>query len=381
MICTNSRPGFGRLVYLPVFALLIISLSLIYLRSNIPAVPVHSFQPQLTTSSADNDKHVDAAIPPIVHFVQLKKDQGSSLHFTFESFLALYAAHLHTKPTAIYIHHDFSEEEVAKASAHGSSWTRRVLNSFPTVVKLNRVTAPTHANGWEIAAVEHRSDFVRLEQLQRLGGVYLDWDVVVLKPLANLRNAGFRAVVGRQFDAFVNNGIILATPDSAVVRTLHRESLRVFDGGWITHSVELLTRVANTLAAVPGEVLIMDFKAFSPFSWEQESVNQLLARHPGDSVPPPEIKGLEESVKINADALWETKLAANRAGATPTWVYDFSDTVFLHKIFNSVDPPPGYNGVNVPYVLAMDSNYAVATWQIVAEGIKQGMIDARDESY
>ncbi|EHA49691.1 hypothetical protein MGG_15354 [Pyricularia oryzae 70-15] len=384
MIYTNSRTLLGRLFYLAVFGLIVLGSCLVYFRPNFPTEPLNALQPQATGATwVDSSSHrVEAAIPPIVHFVQLKKDQGSPLHFTFEAFLALYAAHIHVRPTAIYIHHDFSEEEVANASAHGSSWTKRVLTSLPTVVRLNRVTAPTRANGREIEAVEHRSDFVRLEQLRRLGGgVYLDWDVVTLRPLASLRGAGFRAVVGRQFDAFVNNGIILAAADSAVVRILHRESLRVFDGGWITHSVDLLTRVANALAAAPGEVLIMDFKAFSPFSWEQESVNQLLARHPGEAVPAPEAGGRKESGDVTADALWEDKMAASATGATPKWVYDFSDAVFLHKIFNSVDPPPGYNGVNVPYVLARDSNYAVATWEIVKKGIEQGLIDARDETY
>ncbi|KAK6866304.1 hypothetical protein PG995_002832 [Apiospora arundinis] len=309
----------------------------------------------------------------------LKQDQGSVLHFSFEAFLALYAASHHIRPSAIYIHHDFSDEDIANATQHGSSWTRKMLNStlFPSL-RLNRVTAPTEANGHPILRVEHKSDFVRLEQLQRHGGVYLDWDVVVLRPLAPLLGAGFRAVVGRQFDAFINNGILLAVPGarSAVVRVLDREARRVFDGEWITHSVRLLTRVAGALAAVPGEVLIMDFKAFSPFSWEQDSVNLLLGRHPGEAVlaePTASLEGGERPYEI-----WEKTQAAT---ARKEWVYDFSDAIFLHKIFNSVENPKGYIGVNVPYILARDSNYALATWPIVMEGIKIGLIDTHDDTF
>ncbi|KAK7987415.1 hypothetical protein PG989_007730 [Apiospora arundinis] len=291
--------GFDRFV-LPLICFLLGSLTTLIVSYH-PALefssssPAHTLQQYLAPSRDSSSTQgkggeggvATTIIPSIVHFVQLKQDQGSVLHFSFEAFLALYAASHHIRPSAIYIHHDFSDEDIANATQHGSSWTRKMLNStlFPSL-RLNRVTAPTEANGHPILRVEHKSDFVRLEQLQRHGGVYLDWDVVVLRPLAPLLGAGFRAVVGRQFDAFINNGILLAVPGarSAVVRVLDREARRVFDGEWITHSVRLLTRVAGALAAVPGEVLIMDFKAFSPFSWEQDSVNLLLGRHPGEAV-------------------------------------------------------------------------------------------------
>ena len=190
-----------------------------------------------------------------------------------------------------------------------------------------------------------------------------------------VRHAGFRAIVGRQFDAFINNGIILAAPQAATVRIFDDEARRVFDGGWITHSVELLTSVANRLAAA-GEVLIMDYKAFAPFSWEQSSVDLLLGRHVGvgDAVPAPATNPTQAS----ADEVWATRTTATDQ---KQWVYDFSDALFLHKIFNSVDKPPGYTGVNVPYILARDSNFAIATWALVMEGIKHGFIDPHDDTF
>lgn len=116
---------------------------------------------------------------------------------------------------------------------------------------------------------------------------------------------------------------------------MRRKTPSVFDGGggWITHSVELLTHLAEGFVSVPGEVLIMDSKAFSLSSWEQESVNAALEQH-----------GQE---------------------GTKDWVYNFSDAYFLHKVFNYVENLPGYNGVNVPYIMARDSNYALASWPVV----------------
>lgn len=311
-------------------------------------------------------------IPPIVHFVQLQKDEISGLQFSFEHFLALYAAHLFIRPSNVYIHTDFSRQEIASAIEHGSSWTKKVLTSFPEVVQVNHVTVPTDTSGLKIKKVEHRSDFVRLEQLAKFGGVYLDWDVITLRPLAPLLNAGFRTVVGRQFDGFINNGIILASKDSGVMEIMRQETPRVYDGGWITHSVSLLTTVANRLASVPGEVLIMDFKAFAPFEWSQASVDEELERHEGDAVP---AGPAADYVAADGKQAWETRRTRK------DWEYDFSDAYFLHKFYNSVEDPKGFEGVSVPYVLARDSNYALATWPIVMKGIQEGMIDAEDSSF
>lgn len=382
------------------------------------------------------------AIPPIVHFVQLRRnpdvsaeadeeeEEEEALHFSFEAFLALYAAYHFVQPTTIYIHTDFSPAALAAARAHGSSWTRRVLTAFPAdVVRVHFVTAPTHAgaggghgdgdgdsdgdgDGLPIVHVEHRADWVRLDQLARFGGLYLDWDVITLRPLAPLRHAGFRAVVGRQFDGFVNNGILLAVPSpgsapgyagggSGLVEVMRHETPRVFDGGWITHSVALLTAVANRLASVPGEVLIMDFKAFAPYEWSQASVDAELARHEGDAAAAAAVlPGLDDEdedegassssllyggggkggggglMRTKAQRAWEDRTRR----PTRDWEYDFSDAYFLHKFYNSVEAPRGFQGVSVPYVLALDSNYAVATWPIVMRGIQEGFIDPNDES-
>lgn len=324
------------------------------------------YRPNTILPSCDS-RH-EGAIPAVVHFVHLRQDRASTLHFSFEAFLAVYSAYRSVQPSAIYIHTDFASADVEHAVQHGSSWTKAVLTSFPHILRLAHVTAPTHANDREIVRVEHKSDMIRLDALMQYGGIYLDWDVLTLRPLTPLLNAGFRAIVGRQSDTFINNGLMLASKDSAVVRIMRQETPRVFDGGWITHSVGLLTRVANGLAAVPGEVLIMDFKAFSPFSWEQESVNMLLARHEQDAVQSSAGDDMTDST-----AVWESA----RAGMKE-WEYDFSDAFFLHKFFNDVEHPKGYNGVSVRYILARDSNYAAAAWPIVQQGIRDGYIDQDD---
>lgn len=322
-----------------------------------------------------------SCIPPVVHFVQLKKDESSSLHFSFESFLALYSAYLFIQPSVIYIHTDYSPQDIANAAQNGSSWTRKALSAFPDTLRLNPVKAPTRANDLDITRVEHKSDFVRLDQLTHHGGIYLDWDVLTLRSVDPLLDSGFKAVVGRQSDATVMNGIILAARDSAVTRIMRQETPRVFNGEWVSHSVGLITSVAQAVANVPREVLIMDPGAFAPFSWTQESVNAALERHEGDAHP---VQQRQDSMAgrgglgaaMDPMIVWER----DRTAEKKPWVHDFNDAFFLHNYFNDVENPRGFEGISVPYVLARDSNYAIAAWPIVMQGIKDGYIDENDVS-
>lgn len=331
-----------------------------------------------------------ACIPPVVHFVQLKKDESTSLHFSFESFLALYSAYLFIQPTVIYLHTDHSPQEVAHAATNGSSWTRKALTAFPDTLRLNKVTAPTKANDLDIVRIEHKSDFVRLDQLTRHGGIYLDWDVLTLRSIDPLIDSGFRAVVGRQSDDTVMNGVILAARDSAVTRILKQEAPKAFNGKWVSHSVDLITSVAQAVAGIPREVLIMDPGAFAPFTWTQESVNAALERHEGDAAPVhPQLDSLAGRGVLPAGdpmAVWERHRAAEKKqwdhdfSEKREWTHDFNDAFFFHNYFNDVENPRGFNGISVPYVLARDSNYALAAWPIVKQGIKDGYIDENDSS-
>ncbi|KAG6354969.1 hypothetical protein INS49_004050 [Diaporthe citri] len=309
----------------------------------------------------------------------LKRDESSSLHFSFESFLAIYSAYLFVQPSVIYIHTDYTPQEVVSAARNGSSWTRKVLTAFPDTVRLNKVTAPTKANDLDIKRIEHKSDFVRLDQLTLHGGIYLDWDVLTLRSLDPLIDSGFKAVVGRQSDATVTNGIILAARDAALTRIMKQETPKAVNGDWVSHSVGLITSVAQAVAGIPREVLIMDPGAFAPFTWTQESVNAALERHEGDAPPVQRqdtLAGRGVLVAVDPMAVWEK----HRAAEKKTWAHDFSDAFFFHNYFNDVENPRGFTGVSVPYVLARDSNYALAAWPIVKQGIKDGYIDENDSS-
>lgn len=311
-------------------------------------------------------------IPRVVHLVQLKPSEDAPMHFPFQSFLCVYAAYQFIKPSTIFIHTDHNQSSVDHAIAHGSSWTRKILTMFPDTIKINQVTPPaTAANGLPLVRIEHKSDFVRMEQVAIHGGIYLDWDVLTLRSPGPLLSAGFAAVVGRQIDANINNGCFMARKDSALVRLMNQDMPSVFSGEWQQHSTGLITPIAERIAYIPGEVLIMDYKAFAPTSWVSDNAGALFSEREASEQP----VGLSQ--QANVDTLDPVERWNNRTKGAE-WEMDFSQTYFLHAFKSMWEPLPRFEGITVPYILRRRSNYALAAWPLVMQGIKEGIIDEAD---
>lgn len=313
-------------------------------------------------------------IPRIVHLVQLRPYEDTKLHFSFQSFLCIYTALYFIQPTEILIHTDYSQASIDHAIENGSSWTRKVLTAFPGVVKMNPVVAPASAaNGLPLERIEHKSDFVRMEQVGIYGGIYLDWDVLTLRSPAPLLNAGFAAVVGRQADGNINNGCFMATKDSALVSLMNSEMPVVFSGEWQHHSTGLITLIAQRIASVPGEVLIMDEKAFAPTSWWDESASVLFSEQEDGEKMGSAVDQVNFGT-LNATERWQSRSQGQE------WEIDFSQTYFLHAFKAIWGPLTRFDGVSVQYILRKKSNYALAVWPVVMQGIKDGLISESDES-
>lgn len=221
---------------------------------------------------------VPEPIPSIVHYVYIKNDADSVLSFPFASFLTLFASVMYIKPTRVYIHTDYNETEISNAGIAGDRWTRAVINTFPTLLHWNPVHVPSFAGPNEdqrINAIQHKSDFIRWETIEKIGGIYLDWDVFPLRPLTPLLNSGFAFVGGRQYggaaeggsiNGTVNNGAFLTKPNSTMARIVVREQHAGFNGEWASN-LHSMTVIAEHLVTIPNEVLILDRNSFAPTHW------------------------------------------------------------------------------------------------------------------
>jgi hypothetical protein len=78
------------------------------------------------TSYAEGIVPPHGSIPNIVHYVYLKTGPDAVFNFHFAHFITLYASVMYIRPTRVFIHTDYSEEEFAEAAANGNTWTRKV---------------------------------------------------------------------------------------------------------------------------------------------------------------------------------------------------------------------------------------------------------------
>ncbi|KAL2126197.1 hypothetical protein VTI74DRAFT_1485 [Chaetomium olivicolor] len=302
----------------------------------------------------------------------------------------MYSAHLFWKPDKIYLHTDAGPETIARARASGTRWTKRIL-SMPNLM-IHPVAAPhVTQKGVNIQRIEHKTDFLRLEVLREFGGVYLDTDAIPLRDIADLRNSGFRNIVAQEFAVTIrfannlNNGVMMSIPDSKFMTIFYHAAHQFYDGKWATASTHLLTDLANRLAALPFEVLILQPQAFSPVSWEYEDQRRLfLPTMDTTTATSSEDHQAEQLLRAAAvqsgscqDMLaWLKNREKMKHGKdADLWELDFSSSYVLHAFDGEIEKILGKDQeIDVKYVLDRQSNYARAVFPAVWHAVQEGII-------
>ncbi|KAH6617403.1 hypothetical protein F5144DRAFT_586356 [Chaetomium tenue] len=318
----------------------------------------------------------NAPIPNLVHYIWLLADPAV-FTLNFKVFVSVYSAHLFFHPEHIYIHTDVSPSLWERAKSSGDLWTKRVLN-IPAVTPQFITNPQLTTTGQPIDTFGAKSDFIRAWALREHGGIYLDVDAVPLRDIKPLRNAGFANVVGgavalhTKYTGFVNTGVWLARPHSALAEVFAAAMDAFYNGVWAI-SVDILTDLAFRLQAMPGEVLVVHPRAFAPTSWEAEDQVRLFGEHAvsgglvaggGGDVRLP--KELGNTCK---DALAWLREREMPGGRLESWEMDFSATYVLHAFDDD------WKGeISLDYVLARRSNYARAVYPAVWHAVKQGII-------
>lgn len=143
-----------------------------------------------------------------------------------------------------------------------------------------KIEAPREIFGRPLDHVAHRSDVVRLQQLIKHGGIYLDADVLVQRSFDDLLD--HHAVLGQEGkdgQPGLANAVILAEPQSSFLRRW-LEEYRSFQGGppgskfWNAHSVLLPQKLAQTY---PSEITILPPTAFFWPLWTDEHLDWIFA--------------------------------------------------------------------------------------------------------
>lgn len=153
-------------------------------------------------------------IPNVVHLVWL-----DSPELTFMNYLTIRSALISLGPEKINLHYT----ELNK----NNEWYIRLENSL-TFIKhdLEREYPEEVQDNWSSA---HISEILRLDILQKEGGIYLDMDVIILQPFAPVIHSEEDVVLGSTGGdrRALGNGIILGRSGSIFLKHW-RESYRTF---------------------------------------------------------------------------------------------------------------------------------------------------------
>lgn len=133
-------------------------------------------------------------------------------------------------------------------------------------LNLLEVEPPAEIFGNPLANPAHMADVLRLQILIEHGGIYLDTDVLSIRPFAPLQE--FRVVLGEELGVGLCNAVILARRSEDFLRRWLAAYRSFQPGEWNRHSVKLPRELAD---ASPGEVHVVDHRKFYwPMYWKED---------------------------------------------------------------------------------------------------------------
>lgn len=220
-------------------------------------------------------------IPKRIHFVfGLREDFGGK-PWSLIHYLAVASAKEINPSYEVMMH--------AKYEPKGNFWWD-AIKPMVTMVPVDEV--PMSIFGKPIKNHAHSADVLRLQALQKHGGIYLDSDTICVKPFDPLLSHNF--VMGvEKFEGHVNglcNAVIMSAPGAAFLEHWY-EGYREFNpDGWIEISVQKPMALA---AQFPELIHIEPNESFFKFDWSQRHVAMLHS----------EVSDVSDCYSIH---LWET---------------------------------------------------------------------------
>lgn len=203
-------------------------------------------------------------IPNIVHFMYF--NGPNSREFSFLNYLSVRTAYEVQKPDIIYFY--YNEEP-----ASNPNWER-----IKPYVNMIKVDPPTEYGGVLLRYPQYQADVLRLQKLLIHGGIYLDTDILMLKPLTPLMDnecvLGAEGYVENQPNlnttdvskiGSVSNAVIMAEPSCRFIKEWLLELPRALSSDiWAYHAVVLPFEMYK---ADPGRFDLQKVECFVPFDF------------------------------------------------------------------------------------------------------------------
>jgi GT2 family glycosyltransferase len=191
-------------------------------------------------------------VPNIVHFV-FGYNPDSTV-FSFINYVAVLSALHVLRPDQVMMHCLYEPT--------GFFWD--LVKPFVKLVQGRDVHS---VFGNPVDHYAHKADIIRLEVLLEYGGIYLDADVVTLRPFGDVMDSECTLGQEGQDRMFLSrkvglcNGVVAAAPNATFLR-LWYEEYRMFDQEkWNFHSVQLPQKIASAQPEIVSQ------RSFDTFHW------------------------------------------------------------------------------------------------------------------
>ncbi|KAI8908668.1 hypothetical protein DFJ77DRAFT_472916 [Powellomyces hirtus] len=173
-------------------------------------------------------------IPKYVHFVRVMDRDD---HFGMLHYFSIRSAHEKIKPERIFYHH-------RGLPSDDNEWWRRARPMLTDLVEQEDVT---EIFGHPVHVGAHKADVIRLRELHKWGGIYLDTDVIVTKSFDSLlHHEMVLGIEGMEPYIGLCNAIILSAPNATFLQRWY-DSYRTFDDSrWSDHSVIMPYTLSKT---------------------------------------------------------------------------------------------------------------------------------------
>jgi hypothetical protein len=171
---------------------------------------------------------------------------------------------------------------------------------------------------------------------------------------------------------------VLAKKGSILMSIFRDAQHDVYDGGYITHAISLLSDLCWRLADMPYEVLILDKRAFTPSTWRGGDMEMLFKIHndTAHTTPPLAAQSLPPVIKTYEEALAHWRTRNEILTDMPEWATSYTGSYVIHAFDNFKKYA---NEITLEYILARQSNFACAVYPAIRHAIVSGVITSVED--
>lgn len=227
-------------------------------------------------------------IPKIVHFIWLDNPE-----LNFMTYLTIRSAIVSIRPERINLHYTSLNET--------NQWFLELRDHLYLVPHdLQKEYPKQLEEKWEVKNI---SDLLRLDAIDKEGGIYLDTDVIALRPFDNLLNSRTDAVLGYA-DAdrnAVSNSIIVGRRGSSFIQRWRASYENLSSSEDDHHAIALPKKLSLVYA---DDVCVLSPIAFSWPTWSENHIKYMHQR-----LSKPEAKDFAKKVMWHNGRLRQNQMA------------------------------------------------------------------------